>query len=470
MKKPIRLGLLALLFLSFLSACESGNDEPPIQQPLSAGEWTWISGSDALNQEGIYGTQGIASTSNVPSARRYAASWLGSDGKLWLFGGEGPSSASYPTSWLNDLWKYDPTADEWTWISGSNLLNQIGIYGTKGSPSPSNIPGARRHAISWADSSGKLWLFGGEGYDSTGNWDYLNDLWKFDPIALEWTWISGSNLPDQPGNYGTKGVAAPSNVPGARYQSIYWIDANGKLWLFGGYGFATSGNYGLLNDLWNYNPITLAWTWVSGSNTPDQVAVYGTKGIATPTNIPGARKQAVSWIDSSGRLWLYGGVSMDATGGAGLVGDLWKYDPITHNWTWEAGIITGNQSAVYGTRGIAASSNTPGPRAEAISWIDASGKLWLFSGDISSATLINDLWMYDRTSLKWTWVSGSNTNSQSGTYGTKGIASSSNIPGARMGAVSWIDSQGRLWSFGGWGYASSAFSQGLLNDLWYHTR
>src|SRR4030042_331167 len=308
MKKPIRLGILALLFLSFLSACESGNDEPPIQQPLSAGEWTWISGSDALNQEGIYGTQGIASTSNVPSARRYAASWLGSDGKLWLFGGEGPSSASYPTSWLNDLWKYDPTADEWTWISGSNLLNQIGIYGTKG-------------------------------------------------------------------------AAAPSNVPGARYQSISWIDANGKLWLFGGYGFATSGNYGWLNDLWNYDPITLGWTWGFGSNTPGQVGVYGTKGIAAPTNIPGARKQAVSWIDSSGRLWLYGGEGKDATWGTGLLGDLWEYDSITHNWTWEAGTITGNQSAVYGTRGIAASSNTPGPRAEAISWIDASGQLWLFSGD-----------------------------------------------------------------------------------------
>jgi N-acetylneuraminic acid mutarotase len=339
----------------------------------------------------------------------------------------------------------------------------VGVYGIKGSPSASNIPGGRRHAISWADSSGKLWLFGGEGYDSTGNWDYLNDLWRFDPTTLEWTWISGSELLNQPGEYGTKGAAAASNVPGARYQSVSWIDRDGRLWLFGGYGFATSGSYGWLNDLWRYDPTTAEWTWVSGSNTVGQAGVYGTKGLAAPTNIPGARKQAVSWIDSSGGFWLYGG------NGFGLLGDLWKFDPGSHYWIWESGTSTAYPLAVYGTRGIAASANTPGSRADSISWIDASGRLWLFGGDILSATLINDLWMYDRTSQKWTWVSGSNTASQSGTYGTKGIASSSNIPGARFGAVSWIDSQGRLWLFGGWGFASG-ISEGLLNDLWHHTR
>ena len=34
--------------------------------------------------------------------------------------------------YLNDLWKYDRTNNEWTWVSGSNTVNQAGIYGTKG--------------------------------------------------------------------------------------------------------------------------------------------------------------------------------------------------------------------------------------------------------------------------------------------------------------------------------------------------
>jgi hypothetical protein len=37
--------------------------------------------------------------------------------------------------------------------------------------------------MSWVDSRGELWLFGGQGYDSTssnGN-GYLNDLWRYLP-------------------------------------------------------------------------------------------------------------------------------------------------------------------------------------------------------------------------------------------------------------------------------------------------
>jgi hypothetical protein len=37
--------------------------------------------------------------------------------------------------------------------------------------------------MSWVDSQGELWLFGGQGYDSTsttGN-GYLNDLWRYLP-------------------------------------------------------------------------------------------------------------------------------------------------------------------------------------------------------------------------------------------------------------------------------------------------
>jgi hypothetical protein len=68
--------------------------------------------------------------------------------------------------WLNDLWKFNGM--NWTWISGSDSINQNGTYGTKGIPSSSNIPGARREAVSWTDSNNTLWLFGGYGYDATG--------------------------------------------------------------------------------------------------------------------------------------------------------------------------------------------------------------------------------------------------------------------------------------------------------------
>jgi hypothetical protein len=108
----------------------------------------------------------------------------------------------------------------WTWVSGADTF---GIYGTKGIASLSNGPGVRYGCVSGTDSEGNLWLFGGDGTAASGNTAYLNDLWKFD--GTNWTWVSGSNTANQNGVYGTKGVSATSNVPGARGYSVSWRDS-----------------------------------------------------------------------------------------------------------------------------------------------------------------------------------------------------------------------------------------------------
>jgi len=79
---------------------------------------------------------------------------------------------------------------EWTWMKGSNTINQAGVYGTKGVPDADNIPGARYSSISWTGSDGSLWLFGGSGYESvSGSYGYLNDLWRYDRETNQWEWI-----------------------------------------------------------------------------------------------------------------------------------------------------------------------------------------------------------------------------------------------------------------------------------------
>jgi N-acetylneuraminic acid mutarotase len=455
-----------IIFVIVLSACESGSNPPP----ASFGKWTWESGSNIGDQTGIYGTKGTAAPSNVPGGRTGAVSWIDSSGKLWLFGGQGFDSVGIGD--LNDLWKYDPTTLEWTWVSGSNTAAQAGIYGTKGTADPANVPGARQVPVSWADSNGKLWLFGGYGLDSVGGHSYLNDLWQYDPASLEWTWISGSNTVAQVGIYGTKGTAAPANVPGGRTGAVSWVDSSGNLWLFGGFGLDSLGTQEFLNDLWKYDPTTLEWTWVSGSNTAPQPGIYGIKGMADPSNIPGARQLAVSWIDPSGNLWLFGGWGHDSVN-RDYLNDLWKYDPTTLEWTWVSGSNTVAQAGIYGIKGTAAQANVPGARQWAISWIDSSGKLWLFGGSgydsAGDSGWLNDLWKYDPTTLEWTWLSGNDLRNQVGTYGTKGTAATSNVPGGRVEAVSWVDSRGNLWLFGGAGY-DSAGRDSALNDLWRYTR
>ncbi len=64
-----------------------------------------------------------------------------------------------------------------------------------------------------------------------------------------------------------------------------WLDGDGILWLFGGDGFDTNGNVGLLNDLWKYSFSTTTWTWVGGSKFVDQNGNY-TNDIIPPNSPP----------------------------------------------------------------------------------------------------------------------------------------------------------------------------------------
>jgi hypothetical protein len=97
-------------------------------------------------------------------------------------------------------------------------------------------------------------MFGGVGQDSQGNSGWLNDLWSFDPTTQQWTWVNGSNTINGVGVYGSLGVGAAGNLPGARFQTAGWIDGADHLWLFGGYGLDYTANdyYDALSDMFEY--------------------------------------------------------------------------------------------------------------------------------------------------------------------------------------------------------------------------
>ena len=357
-----------------------------------------------------------------------------------------------------------PGAGQWAWEFGSATHSQPGVYGNRGSADPSSVPGARSRSVSWMDGDGDLWLFGGVGYDAAGVMNSrLNDLWRFDGVA--WTWISGSPNGGQTGVYGTQGSPAATNVPGARFGSVSWIGAGGNLWLFGGDGYDGDGGLGRLNDLWRFDGTN--WTWVSGSRSRNHAGVYGTQGNPESGNVPGARKNAVSWVDGSGDLWLFGGSGYDGDGTQGHLNDLWRFDGAV--WTWVSGSSSAGQAGVYGTQGSSDAGNVPGAREGGVSWTDGDGNLWLFGGiDLFGPiegffARRNDLWRFD--GANWTWVSGSSDVNQAGRYGIQGESHPSNVPGGREAPTSWIDANDNLWLFGGWGYDRNG-SLGHVNDLW----
>jgi len=487
MKKFCQLSLSAALLMGLFGS--------PRLTWAQANEWTWIGGSSTMSiqaqangiygQPGVYGTLGTPAAGNIPGSRQRAASWTDISGNFWVFGGDG-IDANGSWGYLNDIWKFNPQTNEWTWMGGSSTVGsssgQPGVYGTLGTPAAGNTPGGRFEASCWTDSSGNLWLFGGVGIDADGNLGYPNDLWKFNPQTSQWTWMGGSNMvgsnSGQPGVYGALGTPATGNIPGGRKIAVSWTDSGDHLWLFGGFGIDGNGKPGQLNDLWEFNPQSNQWTWMGGNSTGNQRGVYGTLETPAAGNIPGGRSGASIWTENGGNIWLFGGNGYDANGSWVYLNDIWEFNPQTNEWIWMGGSSTvggnGVQSGVYGMLGTPAAGNTPGGRKIAVSWTDSSGNLWLFGGygydDSGNYDYLNDLWEFNPQTSQWTWIGGSSTVpcsgcSQPGVYGTMGTPAVENIPGGRANPVGWTDSQGIFWLFGGQGYDASG-NFGELNDLW----
>jgi hypothetical protein len=359
--------------------------------------WVWQGGSDVVGAAASYGTQGTPAAGNNPGAREGAAQWTDAAGNFWLFGGDTLAGQNWEE--FNDLWSYSPTTGLWTWVGGSKTEANAGIYGTLGVPAASNLPPARTDAISWVDSAGVFWLFGGARLDSNGSYRAVfNDLWSYDPSSGLWTWVGGSDTPNAAGVYGTQGAAATGNVPGARMGGSAWLDASGNVWLFGGLGLNADGLTPQYNDLWEYSPASGLWTWVGGSDGANAAGVYGTLGAGTAGNGPGARVSAVSWKDSSGDFWLFGGYGYDQNGTLGDLNDLWEYNLDAGVWTWISGSSSAAVPGTYGIQGVAALSTAPGARQGAAGWLDSSGNFWLFGGfGLDSSDVqgdLNDLWRF----------------------------------------------------------------------------
>ncbi|HEX9138499.1 MAG TPA: kelch repeat-containing protein [Steroidobacteraceae bacterium] len=361
-------------------------------------QWTWVSGTSTSNAAGVYGTLGVAAAGNFPGARVGATSWIDKAGNFWLFGGALNNAATGVASPFNDLWKFTPGTGLWTWVSGSNVQNGSGSYGTKGTAAPTNTPGARNGGGSWVDATGNFWLFGGAGYDAVGTLGDMNDLWEFSPSTGQWSWMSGSSTANAIGVYGTQGTPAAGNVPGGRVGSVSWLDPAGNFWVFGGEGLSSADVPGNLDDMWEYSLGSGQWTWMAGFNAINLAGVYGTEGIAAAGNVPGARAAGVSWTDLAGNLWLFGGGGYSGTASnVGYLNDLWKFTPSTGQWTWISGDNVANAIGVYSKIG-AATGSLPGARDYAAAWIDASGNLWMFGGqgyDLdANLGELNDLWEF----------------------------------------------------------------------------
>ncbi len=515
-------------------------------------DWAWEFGSDSAGTYGPYGTAVLpppaspAPDNNTPGGRDYAATWTDPAERKWMFGGYGMVvtgvSPEFLPNILSDLWLFWPGLYNSTgaWVpanlptttiqfttglvtsTASNVpLQYPDAYSSTSStfkytdPAGDKItdftpggPGARWGSVSWSDGAGNFYLFGGQGNAAFPYSGLLNDLWRFTPSNYDlpvgnytgsytflgtWTNLSGYASANVAGNYD----GAP--LPGGRWGAAFCTDASGTVWMFGGQGYDSAGNLGLLNDLWKYSGGT--WTWVgpTNSNVGQNNGVYGTLGQGATANTPGGRQTAALFADQSGNLWLFGGLGLDSAGtqnpgntgslpngstpeGA-LLNDLWKFNIATGEWTWmSGGGLTGlaNQIGVYGTQQVPAAGFYPGSRWSAAAWSDSNGSLWISGGWgyasalAQSTGFLDDIWEYDTAGPNaglWTWWKGSSNVNEFGNYPTYlpvplGVPFVNNQPGARRGVAFWPqDSFDDVWVFGGQGYDSTG-ENGYMNDIW----
>ena len=265
---------------------------------IATNEWTWMKGPGTQNYPGSYGSKGISSAGNNPPAREEtSASWTDDAGNFWLFGGH---SISVQIHEYNDMWKFDPTTNEWTWMKGSSIPNQPSVYGIRGIEDSVNTPGARWIYPRWKDNDGNLWCFGGSEDWSTNS--AKNDLWRFNPQTANWTWIDGDSGAYNAGVNGTICLMSDVNIPTLAVECrAAWVDSHDNFW---GYLYG----YGIYNSLWKFCRKSREWAIINADSTGISRGKWGTKGVASPTNIPPFLQGSIAWTDGNDHLYMFGGI------------------------------------------------------------------------------------------------------------------------------------------------------------------
>ena len=354
----------------------------------TTGKWTNRTGSGA-----------------APDARSGAAMVYDSTrAKFVLFGGRAGSNYDY-----EDTWEWDPATGVWTDMT------------TAGSH-----PSARaQHGMVYEKSTGKILLFGGgrsdpQSYDGTGMTVSLGDGWELDPTTHAWTalkpaaspsarhdlglvWDSVHNVAVLFGGMqidiaGAGGVpkrdtwqwdpatatwterTTVGNKPSERYAHAMAFDGSrGKVVVFGGSSMSTGGS---LNDVWDWDPTTAAWTErLTGSEA----------------NLPSPRMYASMVSDDArGRLDVIAGSTIYSPYGQGGAGGTpyfpgtGYYGSTASNEVWELDPVT----PAFTDRSVPL--DVPTARTgHSMAYNPATGKTYIYGGSDTMGQTLDDLWEWD---------------------------------------------------------------------------
>lgn len=297
----------------------------------------------------------IARSDPWPSARR-CAGWAARHEHLLLWGGSGVLVEGEGTrrhTFLNDLWRFDTTAETWSLLRPTDDHRCTPVDGDA-FPFPRYTP-----VFQLVDD--ELFLFGGYTEDRLGK-RKLNDAWICSDS--QWQQIPIGARP---------GHTAGSDWPGPRYGSMAVADAN-NVYVCG--GFSDDGDH---IDLWGFDMTSRQWRLLS----PDQ------DSGETPT-----ARYCAAFALYGRRLFLFGGRSR-------------RFPKLNFNDLWAFDLDAGKWSMLTGHRlphRYDSAAQYPGYHAKASSVV--VGHHWYLWGGEGLHGHVSDFWRYDFESLGWQLIQG----------------------------------------------------------------
>ncbi|EDO40207.1 predicted protein [Nematostella vectensis] len=398
MKKNLSNSAFLLVFIASFKLTKVESTKP---ETVYHGQWTWVDGSKISNAPNTFNA-----SHKFPGARYGATTWKDRSGNVWMFDGHGQTKP------LQELWLFNTKSKSWSLVDdGAKNISRpspcvhcascfyqdkVVVFGgvikrkgkskaytwildlktTSWTALQDDNPPVRVKQSYWCDASkGILYIYGGD-----NGAKIIDDMWKFSFKDMAWSSITFSKLP---------------TFPGSRFSATAW-ENNGTLYLFGG-----QGELGLMSDLWAFNPLDSSWTKIKGSANASAAGVYNLPGNNLPgkPSLPGCRRDAASWSDKDGNLWMFGGGGCDNTTGRdpGFLSDLWLFNTSTNQWCWAGGLPISEGIPTFGLKMQTRPQNLPGPREAAVRFT-LDENLWLFGGsghDVKGNDgVLNDLWVF----------------------------------------------------------------------------
>ncbi len=290
---------------------------------------------------------------------------------------------------LYDVWSYNLTSDEYRLTYKAS--NGTKIFGTQGVPSPDVSPGTLTAHWCTIDSKDTIYIFSNSGTSASSFWTFNTTTWQF-------TWLYGDDST----------VAAHDGVwPGSMTGTCLEVDAEDNLWIITG----GSGSY-YAPAVWKYTSASNTWTREYFVNDLTVTPVFD-----GPTPAYGTRLQASCTMDSTGKIWIFGGYGPVEGGNLNDFSpswnDLWTFDTKNLQSPWQ--VQFGNSTS-YNTPGYLSApfefhpDNAPASRYGAGHLVDrGDGTIMLYGGYGfygTSQGSKEDFWLFNVTSKQWALASG----------------------------------------------------------------